>query len=274
MFEIDKKNTIGHRGHKIQIVSDIHLEFLKYECEIPVTDADVVVYAGDIGVGTRHMDWFKGELEKHQKPLIYVLGNHEFYYQNMMDIRSKWADFADEYPDFNLLDNGSTVVNGVIYIGGTMWTDLDGRNAMSEMAINESLNDFSCIRKSDNIESFRAMDSAIEFDNTMNYLRVIHEMIHEDDKVVMVTHHSPSHQSVAPQFRGSGINGAFASDLDGFIEFSKINLWIHGHMHNVSDYMIENTRIVANPKGYPNEGSYSNFRGNMRQWDGGKIVEI
>jgi hypothetical protein len=48
------------------------------------------------------------------------------------------------------------------------------------------------------------------------------------------------------------MNGAFRSELDGFIlsKHDRIKLWVHGHMHNPSDYMIGDTRVVCNPRGY------------------------
>ena len=47
------------------------------------------------------------------------------------------------------------------------------------------------------------------------------------------------------------MNGAFHSDLSSFImDRPQIKLWTHGHMHNVSDYMIGEIRVVCNPRGY------------------------
>jgi Icc-related predicted phosphoesterase len=37
------------------------------------------------------------------------------------------------------------------------------------------------------------------------------------------------------------------------IEAYQPALWVHGHVHNSSDYRIGRTRIVANPHGYGNE---------------------
>lgn len=34
---------------------------------------------------------------------------------------------------------------------------------------------------------------------------------------------------------------------------ANVKLWVHGHMHNASDYVIGDTRVVCNPKGYPGE---------------------
>jgi len=69
---------------------------------------------------------------------------------------------------------------------------------------------------------------------------------------VAVTHHAPTPISIAECYRFDTLmNGAFASDLSEFImDRPQIKLWTHGHMHNVSDYMVGDTRVVCNPRGY------------------------
>ena len=69
---------------------------------------------------------------------------------------------------------------------------------------------------------------------------------------MVVGHHSPSSLSIAEWYKDDTLmNGAFHSDLSEFImDRPQIKLWTHGHMHNVSDYMIGETRVVCNPRGY------------------------
>ena len=58
---------------KLNILSDLHLS-----CgllQIPQTDADVVILAGDIAKPQEAVAWAKG----FGKPVLYVPGNHEFY---------------------------------------------------------------------------------------------------------------------------------------------------------------------------------------------------
>ena len=45
--------------------------------------------------------------------------------------------------------------------------------------------------------------------------------------------------------------GAYASDVESIIYEHEPTLWIHGHIHDTRDYMIGNTRILCNPRGYP-----------------------
>ena len=58
---------------RINYFSDIHLEF--GPAELPDTDADIIIAAGDIGIYDQGLQW----LQALDKPIIYIAGNHEFY---------------------------------------------------------------------------------------------------------------------------------------------------------------------------------------------------
>jgi hypothetical protein len=45
------------------------------------------------------------------------------------------------------------------------------------------------------------------------------------------------------------LNAAFASNLTALVE--KADLWIHGHMHCSSDYLVGGCRVICDPRGYP-----------------------
>ena len=65
---------------------------------------------------------------------------------------------------------------------------------------------------------------------------------------VVVTHHAPSDRSISTKYSGDTLNAAFASDLTDLM--GPAVLWIHGHMHNSSDYIERGTRVICNPRGY------------------------
>ena len=60
---------------KLHILSDLHTEFADFDP--PETGADVVVLAGDIGVGTDGIEWAARQYS--ETPAVYVSGNHEYY---------------------------------------------------------------------------------------------------------------------------------------------------------------------------------------------------
>lgn len=68
---------------KLQIVSDLHLEFLQgpfpgERLISPAVDADILILAGDIANGTQAIELFKNW----PVPVHHLAGNHEFYGSN------------------------------------------------------------------------------------------------------------------------------------------------------------------------------------------------
>jgi Icc-related predicted phosphoesterase len=92
-------------------------------------------------------------------------------------------------------------------------------------------------------------DSVEDHKRMLDYIRIVTQ---DPGKYVVVGHHAPSSQSVADIYRRDTLmNGAFRSDLEEFIlDRPQIRLWIHGHMHNNSNYWIGETQVVCNPRGY------------------------
>jgi Icc-related predicted phosphoesterase len=70
---------------------------------------------------------------------------------------------------------------------------------------------------------------------------------------IVVSHHAPSIKSIPSALRNDLISSAYASDLEGLVSGSNAKLWIHGHIHSSSDYYLGKTRVICNPKGYPDE---------------------
>jgi predicted phosphodiesterase len=60
---------------RIRILSDVHADF--GTVVLPRVEADVTVLAGDIRPGKSALAWIRESFP--EQPIIYVLGNHEFY---------------------------------------------------------------------------------------------------------------------------------------------------------------------------------------------------
>jgi hypothetical protein len=75
---------------------------------------------------------------------------------------------------------------------------------------------------------------------------------HRDKQFVICTHHAPTFQSVHEHYRHDTLmNGGYASDLSEFIlDNENVLFWTHGHMHDPSDYMVGQCRVICNPRGY------------------------
>lgn len=243
---------------KIQVLSDLHLEFGTFD--IPQTDADVIVLAGDISVGSRAVEWIKYQTEK---PVIYVLGNHEYYYHRFPDLLDQIREDCIN-SNIYLLENDSLKIGDVTFLGCTLWSDFALFNKQSDSMIDAQamMNDYRLIQPSDeNAKRVKAQDFLDAFNESYNWLES--ELSNTEGKCVVITHNAPSHTSSAPEHQTSILAPAFASNLEGFIGKYSPELWIHGHMHNSSDYMIGETRVVCNPRGYVGRGENPEFKADL-----------
>jgi len=242
---------------KIQIASDLHLEFLErqYPNELlirPAIDADVLVLAGDIHHGPHACRMFYSWPNREQTSIVYVAGNHEFYGHVLEPTRQMIREDA-ELNRIHFLENTSVVIKGVRFLGCTLWTDY--KLYMSEkharewfmMRASTDLNDHSSIRSGRN--PFRT-DEALQMHETSRAWLESQLAKPFDGKTVVVTHHGVHHQSVNQKYKDDPLTPAFVSDLSSLMGL--VDLWIHGHVHDGVDFIAPGTncRVVANPAGY------------------------
>ena len=69
-----------------------------------------------------------------------------------------------------------------------------------------------------------------------------------DGTTVVVTHFAPSLQSADPRYGLTPGTAGFCNHLDDLLPHAQ--LWLHGHLHAPSDYVMNGCRVVANPLGY------------------------
>lgn len=229
---------------KIQIVSDLHIEFADFT--LPETDADVIVLAGDIGVGLGGLQWI---VEQYiDKPIIYVPGNHEFYKHDICLI----DELCDGAPSNVYVLNDSMIeIQGIRILGSILWTDFElfglTDKYFSVQQAKTNMADFSVIMNGN--KTFIPEDSIQLHNQSVGWLKCMLSEPFEGNTVV-VTHHAPSAISVHPRYASNLLTPAFASNLEDMMDEDRAKLWIHGHMHNPSDYEINGTRILCNPRGY------------------------
>jgi predicted phosphodiesterase len=224
---------------RIQYFSDIHLEF--GGLEIGHTEADLIVAAGDIGIGTQGLE----RLKQVGKPVIYVAGNHEFYGQEYFKtINALHAGARDTNVRF--LEREGFIFEEVRFLGCTLWTELGGDENDQLEDLLQLVNDFRKIRYRQGVINFR--DYVLLHRESRRWL--ISELEQPfDGKTVVVTHHAPTpwswHESPSSIKRF-----AYCNDLKEVFHSFEIAAWFHGHTHLVSDYRCSGARILCNPRGY------------------------
>lgn len=234
---------------RLHILSDLHLEFGAFK---PASvDADIVVHAGDIHLGREGRKWARHYFP--ERPVIYVLGNHEFYRHALPELTESLRR-ETEGSHIHLLENAAVELGGFSFLGCTLWTDFRlATDSDCAMRIAEqAIADYSLIHESRENRLLRARDTVKLHDDSVAWLK--RELAKRDPaSTIVVTHHAPSTRSIPPYHLGSPLNPAFVSDLDGLIEKSRVPLWIHGHTHYNVDYRIGSTRVLSNQRGYPDE---------------------
>jgi len=240
---------------KIQIVSDLHLEFNENYKTIfnelkPC--ADILVIAGDLSPFKGHdslyyyiekynterfIEWAKPQWKK----IIRVTGNHEYW---RTPIYNETYTHTDE--NFTTLSQGVVEFGDVTFICATGW----GTFKESDEPFLERLSFI-------DYELVENMDYKMYRDLGRQHRKFIMDNVEKaSGKVVIVTHHMPSEQLIDKEFKCyKDSNPFFAMDYDDYLleNQDKIDCWIYGHSHRFRDKDINGVRTIRNPFAYPRE---------------------
>lgn len=242
---------------KIILFSDIHTEFIKgsaikdYLYPMLHADADVCVLAGDIASGRGNVRNVLNIFAKHYSHVIYIAGNHEYYGSDLVTF-----DSLDNLPkNVHFLNPGFVHICNkegelVSFIGATLWTNFRN-DPFAMIAAKSMISDFRLIK------GFSPEIAATRYNRDLEFIQSAYENI--SNKKVIVTHFLPAVECISPRFRGDNLlNNYFSNDLGDYIATLSNTTWMFGHTHDTMDFFINDTRMVCNPKGYPNE-HYNNF---------------
>ncbi len=229
---------------KVHVLNDLHIEFEDFEP--PATSADVVVLAGDIGVGLQGLYWAQERFP--DRPVIYVPGNHEYYryHTGLIDeLRAKALQ------NMHVLNDEQVIIDGVRFLGSTLWTDFalfgPASKVSAMLEAQYQMTDFAVIGHEG--RCFTPRDALQLHTASREWLA---SMLAQpfSGKTVVVTHHAPSSRSIARRYEDSLLSPSFASNLESLMGEDRATLWIHGHVHDSFDYVVDGTRVVCNPRGY------------------------
>lgn len=291
---------------KIAVCSDLHLEF--QDLDLKNEGADVLVLSGDIIVAAdldmrdrrqtelgfarhrseRFHEFFERVCSEFPH-VLYVAGNHEHYHGDFKYTLGDLKKKLSMHKNLHILDKEVFRLNDYVFVGSTLWTDMNKEDPLTLFHIKQMMNDFKCVKNSNREVSYRAdvlrdkptgmtddeflmlptserfksvfktristfdpADAVEEHKKCLDYIKFVVSEAKPHEKVVVVGHHTPSLQSCAEHYKHDSVmNGGYHSSLDEFImDHPQIVLWTHGHTHENMDYMIGDTRIFCNPRGY------------------------
>lgn len=263
---------------RIALGSDLHLEF----GDINLTNdnqADVLVLSGDIliaqdlhdhpepetpyspeiikllGSRQRKAQEYRDFLKRCSlqfKHVVYVAGNHEFYHGKWVGSLNDLRNECSKYPNIYFMENDNKVIDDVLFVGASVWTDCNKGDPVTLYAIGDMMNDYRMIRNDElGFTKLRPAHTLSRHVKTLHYFKTVLGA-NSDKKTVVVGHHAPSIMSIHQMYHNDQlVNSAYYSDLSELIlDNPQIVLWTHGHTHTPFDYKIGDTRVVCNPRGY------------------------
>jgi len=262
---------------RVNVISDLHIDF----ADLTLPGGDVLILSGDVFEAKSfkqamyNPDMVLLEHErKDQRPdrfyrfmveecaakyrhVLYVMGNHEHY---GFQYHKTYAHIKEQLPDnIYILENEVKEIDGVLFLGATLWTDMNKGDDLTLYHMKSMMNDYRQVTMFNEAKSayhkLQPEKTMTDHHHTVAYFKHMLEENRATGRrlpVVVVTHHAPSKASTKPRYIDDVImNGAYSSDLSEFIlDNPEIKVWTHGHTHDNFDYMIGTTRIICNPRGY------------------------
>lgn len=253
---------------KINLVSDLHLDISKY-LELP--GGDVLIIAGDaceartlvkefhetkvegrIPGGFPCSDFFEFQCAKYNR-VFYVMGNHEHYHGKFWKTKTELERVLPT--NVSVLENQCEEYNGVVFVGATLWTDMNRSDPITLHAMKDYMNDYRVITyqypQYNTYHKLRPEDTVKMHRESKHYIEQT-VRTYADKPVVVITHMGPTHMSINEKYKHETMsNGAYVSDLSNLIlDNPNIKTWVHGHVHDPVNYMVGSTRVLCNPRGY------------------------
>ncbi|QHI98772.1 metallophosphoesterase [Xylophilus rhododendri] len=262
---------------KLQLLSDLHLEVQPDSVFEPLPDADLLVLAGDIGAdkpGSLLPEPDFGltrfsplpQYGAWPKPVVFVPGNHEYDAQDFDAAHGRLRRLCDRL-GIAWLERESMVIDGVRFLGSTLWTDFDALTPakatpqQADAARSKAMRaaDFYLSKTGSSRQGQPWLASSVRAQSLVcqQWLRSMLER-EFDGPTVVVSHFAPSLRSADPRYGLVPGTAGFCNRLDGLLAHAR--LWLHGHLHAPSDYVENGCRVVANPLGYAHKDEQQGFR--------------
>jgi predicted phosphohydrolase len=253
---------------RIKQLSDLHLE-----CNYPGEyfdpgEGDVLILAGDI-LNVKHFKTdgyyndiyrkFLDDCSKNFQEVLYVAGNHEFYSYTYEKTHTKLREILPD--NIHFLQNDVFEIGGIYFIGFTFWTNYFNENPIEMWDSKNYMNDYKAIRIGPNYRKIQPYDILDEHKKHLRFLNEKLELL-KNERIFVISHHSPTLQSIAEQYKTSQCNGSFCSDYDELIISNpQIKNWAFGHVHTAFDFYNESCRMTCNPRGrrWESTGFNKNF---------------
>lgn len=298
-FRDFRRIVMGVLPRRLWVMSDIHLECGEWFPEAR-PEFDALVIAGDVKEGDPEavMEWISRAADG--RPAVFVPGNHDYCaaWPNKLTKEEIHTALREQS-----LERGITFLEGdeaeidvagqtLRFLGCTLWSDW----TLTHLGLPEDISP----ERRYQFALHARREAQHHREGAVDYTRIVHRfpdagkhgsfwtvadavaaharmrLFLEDhlqggkDTTVVVTHHAPSPRSFGRRYEERRFMPAwkaafYASDLEDMMWVIGPDVWIHGHIHHRADYVVGETRVVANARG--RDAQYSGF-------DPGFVVEV
>jgi predicted phosphohydrolase len=238
---------------RLALYSDLHLEIRSWTP--PQLDVDVVLLAGDIHQYAEGLDWAATTFRRNGRAptILYVASNHE-YYRSHLGLLKQLSNPKWEKEGVIFLENRTVVIDGVRFLGCTLWSDfaLYGDSEGAMIFAKHGTADFHVIADPGGLR-FKPTDCHALHQESVRWLdqELAKPFV---GKTVVIRHFAPDVRCVAARFDGSTLAPYFVTDLSGPMARHRIDLWCYGHTHSNIEFVADyGCRVVSNQRGYPTE---------------------
>lgn len=235
------------------IISDIHTELQNISDYSFLGDpkeldpGSILIMAGDLGSPTLAYENYRDllmEASLRYEHVLIVPGNNEYRggeYSLTMELLTK---LVSEFPRVHLLDRSSVRIEGILFIGATLWSSV-----VKEGFVNP------------------AIDIAIPIEQREMLHRLDREYLeftlsqHPYRSVVVITHHPPIHSFRERDILTSRVMkktpdvlnsfAYYGNNLESLVDRSRV--WICGHVHIQWTNKVNQTPVILNAMGTLNE---------------------
>jgi predicted phosphodiesterase len=259
---------------KIQIVSDLHLEFWPHKkvFNFIKPSAPILALLGDTCCVGSDNDFaiyekFINEIIDKFELILVIPGNHEYYYNpdastskickrnTMKGCNDKLRALCNKSPKLYFLKNQTLQLKSgktkYLLIGSVLWSYVPNDK---QKFVSDNMSDYQYIyitdKKTGKIQQVTAAKTSSLFETNYKYIRrQINFAKKNNMKAIVLTHHKPY---VKNNYGKNDFDYAYESNCEKLFK-PPLLVWCYGHTHVRDDRVLNGVKVISNPKGYPNQ---------------------
>jgi 3',5'-cyclic AMP phosphodiesterase CpdA len=256
---------------KILVYSDLHLEFDSFTPKKEwLNQVDLVVQVGDLHFAPNNIKI----LRTWGVPVLFVPGNHDFWnpvkevhptsygwgypakeyrsvYERHLDLAIQQMREEADGSMVRVLYNDTVEIGGIQFIGTTLWYEGLKLNRSEVSTINDYQRMFA--------SPTQLITPSFIDEEHQRAVAFIKDALNTpfEGKRALLTHHPAWIPPVV--WDQEHCAKAYGTDLTP-IWRERVDLLVHGHVHDAIDTRYGKTHIVCNPRGYPSDDTRRTFK--------------